>query len=119
MDAVLTAVTFDCRDAALVAAFWAELTGRPVDEGGSPAFAAIGLQQPDPHRPAWMFFAVPEAKVAKNRCHVDLHVADLPAAVEHAVAAGATRLGAHDEFGFTWVCLADPEGNEFDLVAAG
>jgi predicted enzyme related to lactoylglutathione lyase len=61
---------------------------------------------------------VPEAKTAKNRVHVDLAVADLPAAVERIVALGATRLGDFDEAGFRWTTLRDPEGNEFDVVAS-
>ena len=37
------------------------------------------------------------------------------AAVERAVAGGATRLKAHDEPGEHWVVMQDPEGNEFCL----
>ena len=29
------------------------------------------------------------------------------------------KVGEFDEFGFRWTTLADPEGNEFDVVAAG
>jgi hypothetical protein len=68
---------------------------------------------------------VPEPKTAKNRVHLDLAVGggrDTPpeerrrnvaAAVERAVAAGATRLREVDETDEHWVVLQDPEGNEF------
>ena len=48
---------------------------------------------------------VPEAKVVKNRVHLDLYVPDIDALV----ALGATVLASHDE----WSVLGDPEGNEF------
>ena len=41
--------------------------------------------------PAWSFMAVPEAKSAKNRVHVDLAVDDLPGTVDRLVALGATQ----------------------------
>jgi hypothetical protein len=41
--------------------------------------------------------------------------ANVAAAVERAVAAGATRLKDYDEAGQHWVVLQDPEGNEFCL----
>ena len=69
--------------------------------------------------PAWSFYAVPEPKTVKNRVHVDLDVADLAVTVDRLVALGATKVGEFEEFGFRWTTLADPEGNEFDVVAAG
>ena len=63
-----------------------------------------------------MFVKVPEGKVAKNRFHPDLIAADLEAEVSRLVSAGAVRKAAFDKNGARWVTLADPEGNEFDLV---
>ena len=34
----------------------------------------------------------------------------------HLIQLGATRLGDFDEEGYHWITLADPEGNEFDVV---
>jgi hypothetical protein len=66
----------------------------------------------------WMFHQVPEGKVAKNRVHVDLVAESVEKAVAGALEYGATRVGDFDELGFQWTTLIDPEGNEFDIVAA-
>ena len=113
----LEAVTFDCADALALAGFWSVLLDHPVDDGASPELAAIGMADDNKLRPAFVFMQVPEPKAAKNRCHPDLATTDLQAAVARALAAGATKLAEHDEHGFRWVTLTDPEGNELDLVA--
>jgi predicted enzyme related to lactoylglutathione lyase len=71
-----------------------------------------------PGEPGWSFISVPELKTSKNRVHVDLDVADLAAAVDRFLALGASRVRDFDEGGFRWTTLTDPEGNEFDVVAA-
>ena len=106
----LVSITFDCTDALVVARFWSTVLDRPLPDDASSAYAML------PGSPAWSFMAVPEPKSAKNRVHVDLDVADLDVAVERLVSLGATRLGDFDEAGYRWATLADPEGNEFDLV---
>ncbi len=119
MTSSLFAVTFDAADAPRLAAFWSEVLGRPVDdEGASADFASIGVMKPGHGDPGWMFITVPEGKQAKNRCHPDLTAADLKAEVARVVALGATEHGPHEEAGAHWVTLTDPEGNEFDIVAA-
>jgi len=37
--------------------------------------------------------------------------------VDRLVSLGATRLGDFDEAGYRWTKLADPDGNELDLIA--
>jgi uncharacterized glyoxalase superfamily protein PhnB len=63
-----------------------------------------------------------EPKVAKNRCHVDLHAEDRPSVqteVDRLVALGATVIrDPKEEFGHYWATLQDPEGNEFCIGAA-
>ena len=112
--------TFDARDALALAGFWSEALGQPIDEGGSELFASIGIATESPGNGRWMFIQVPEGKSAKNRMHVDFVVAgDLEAEVERLVALGATRGETHrmDEESLEWVCLTDPEGNEFDVAS--
>ena len=109
----IAAVTFDCADALVVATFWSEAFGRPLGEGASAEFAQL------PGEPPLMFFAVPESKAAKNRLHLDIDVHDLAAEVDRFIGLGAKRLADFDEHGFRWTTLADPEGNEFDLVQGG
>jgi catechol 2,3-dioxygenase-like lactoylglutathione lyase family enzyme len=119
MTATLYAVTFDCADAAALAGFWAGVLGRPVDDGATPGFASIGLGENS--RPHWMFVQVPEGKTAKNRMHADLiiDVADLAAETERLLGLGAVKLAEHEDDGTRWVTLADPDGNEFDVMADG
>jgi len=109
---VLASITFDCVDALAVARFWSAVLQRPLPADASSDYAQLAGD------PAWSFAAVPEQKVAKNRVHVDLDVDDLPGTVDRLMLLGATRLGDFDEQGFKWTTLADPEGNEFDIVQA-
>jgi hypothetical protein len=65
-----------------------------------------------------LFQVVPEAKTVKNRVHLDLHVgADQRAAVvEKLTGLGGRVLWEMDEMGSSWTTMADPEGNEFDVI---
>jgi hypothetical protein len=67
--------------------------------------------------PALLFGVVPEEKSGKNRLHLDFVPDDQAAEVERLLRMGATRAdaGQHD---VPWVVLADPEGNEFCVLAA-
>jgi Glyoxalase-like domain len=64
------------------------------------------------------FWAVPEPKSVKNRVHVDLattsaaHQADLVARLQD-LGATPADVGQGD---VPWTCLAEPEGNEFDVL---
>jgi len=115
MNLSITALTFDCADASGLAHFWSGVLGQPVDPDATESFASIG--QSAAMQPSWMFIKVPEAKKAKNRVHVDLSSGEWAADVERVLALGATRIGDVEESGMRWVTLADPEGNEFDIVA--
>lgn len=77
----------------------------PVDERGAGTGRRI------------LFQAVPEAKVVKNRVHLDLVVGPEAhdAEVERLVGLGATVTGVHDGDEGRWTLMADPEGNEFDV----
>jgi predicted enzyme related to lactoylglutathione lyase len=117
MSAPLIAVSVDCANAGKLAGFWAEVMGRTLDPDPNESFAAIGLATPGEDGPAWMFHQVSETKQVKNRVHVDLGAADLEAEVDRILTLGATRLADIEEDGYRWTTLADPEGNEFDVVA--
>ena len=66
--------------------------------------------------PGLLFAQVPERKTIKNRLHLDLRPVDQEAEVARLVNLGATHadVGQRDE---SWVVLADPEGNEFCVLA--
>jgi len=64
------------------------------------------------------FQRVPDAKAGKNRLHLDLIVDDLDRATDEIQALGGRWLepGTVRELeGFQWRCMADPDGNEFDI----
>jgi predicted enzyme related to lactoylglutathione lyase len=111
MSVRLGSITFDCRDALILARFWGAVLERAVSDTATPEFAQL------PGVPIWSFYAVPEPKTAKNRMHVDLEVAELEAEVSRLASLGATVLKEFDEGGYRWVTLSDPDGNEFDVVA--
>ena len=101
-------VTFDCDDAVALSGFWAKVVDRPVAAGATTEFAVIG------GRPNLLFVRVPEAKAAKNRCHVDLDAdTDLDTVRARLEGFGATFVHRKDEFGISWMTFTDPEGNEF------
>jgi Glyoxalase-like domain len=108
----LASITFDCADPLVVARFWGAVLDRAVPDDASDGYVQLAGE------PAWSFVAVPEPKATKNRVHVDLDVAVLPTEVDRLLELGTTRLGDFDEQGYRWTTLADPEGNEFDVVAA-
>jgi predicted enzyme related to lactoylglutathione lyase len=107
-------VVIDSQRADEIAAFWSALLERPVNEGANQFYAMIPASD-DRTFPALMFLAVPEPRQGKNRMHLDLNAADLPAEVERAVALGATKVADFDEYGARWTTLTDPEGNVFDI----
>ena len=74
--------------------------------------------QPQPDRlPGILFLAAEEAKQWQNRLHIDLRPDDQSAEVERLIGLGASRVDVgHGEV--PWVVLADPEGNEFCVLAA-
>lgn len=112
MTVTLTHLTIDCTNAAALAAFWAAVLDQPVEDGASPEYALIT------GTPGWMFLQVPEPKATKNRMHIDLTTPDLAGEITRLTDLGATHLADHAEDGTTWATLADPEGNEFDIVAS-
>jgi hypothetical protein len=118
MSVSLLAVTVDCADAGKLAGFWSQVLDRAVDPEATADFASIGLAEGRADGAAWMFHTVPEGKTAKNRMHIDFVAPDLASEVERILTLGATRLADVEEGGFRWSTLADPEGNEFDVVAA-
>ena len=65
--------------------------------------------------PRLAFHQVPEPKTVKNRFHLDLITTDYQAEIRRLVGLGATVLNAIDN-GARWTTMADPEGNEFDLI---
>ncbi|MFC9249235.1 VOC family protein [Streptomyces sp. NPDC057136] len=139
-------LTIDCARPAELARFWALALGYvekpppagfadwnawfahhevPEDEWDDGAY----LSDPDGTGPGMSFLKVPEAKVVKNRLHLDVQAGGgretpwevrwprVVAAVERLTAAGATVIREHEMQGRPdHVEMADPEGHEFCVV---
>ncbi|MEV6262922.1 VOC family protein [Streptomyces sp. NPDC051784] len=124
MTSRFTELTVDCRDPERLAAFWCEVLGFEVIER-SEGKVEIGSWVPtvDEVRarqmpPTLVFIRVPEGKAVKNRLHLDVSPidADTEEEVARLVALGATRADVGQGPGRSWVVMADPEGNEFDVL---
>ena len=138
----LLQITFDCADPGAQAQFWAAAAGyeeqappegyeswdQLLDQMGVPPElrnSRSAVVDPDGVRPRLFFQRVPEPKTAKNRVHIDIHIAVGMEGEERrrtieAESARLTGLGATvlrrvepellSEF---FIVMADPEGNEF------
>jgi predicted enzyme related to lactoylglutathione lyase len=107
-------LTFDCRDPAKVATFWASVLGYEVmeldDEGGDIR---------DTNGIGWRvtFLVVPEGKTVKNRLHLDLRPrGSMAEEIERVKELGATQHRYVAEGGSFWTVMLDPEGNEFCVL---
>jgi predicted enzyme related to lactoylglutathione lyase len=108
-------VSFDAHDAAAVAHFWAAALGRTVADGADSDSAAIEADGTDASAVRIGFHRVPEGKSVKNRMHFDLISTDFDTEKDRLHALGATTLN-EVKAGGHWATMADPEGNEFDLI---
>ena len=113
----LVVVTFDARDPARVANFWAAVLGREVVDDPRGALlpgsdTQLGLR----------FVASRSERVDENRVHLHL-TSTSPADQQHTVAAALEFGAGHLDVGQLpeegHVVLADPEGNEFCVIEPG
>ena len=116
MPAKVGFVAIDTVDPNGLAPFWSALLGVQVEsELGEGDYLLLA---PTEEGLIVGFQRVPEAKSGKNRIHLDLVVDDLDAATAEVEQLGGQWLepGTTRELErFHWRCMADPEGNEFDL----
>jgi predicted enzyme related to lactoylglutathione lyase len=115
MSSTVFGLSYDARDAKAAASFWAATLGRTVADGADNDNAVVEAADAATSGPRIAFHNVPEGKTVKNRLHLDLITTDFVAELARLKGIGAQQLhevhaGAH------WVTLADPEGNEFDLI---
>lgn len=131
-------IVIDCHDPHTLGRFWSEVLdmepedhhdlveqmlaeghaseGDTVTIDGRRAWrSAAALRDPRGLLPRVLLQTVEESKTVKNRVHLDVHVGpeERDSKVEQLVTLGATRLWEGRQGPFSWVTLADPEGNEF------
>ena len=114
MPGVWEQVVVDAEDPARLARWWAEALGYVIVHE---APDEVEIRKTADTLPGLLFTTVPDAKTTKNRLHIDLRPYDQESEVERLVDMGArpADIGQHD---VSWVVLADPEGNEFCVLAS-
>lgn len=121
-----TELAIDCADPRGLARFWCSVLdyqvldeedglvtigSQPRSEGGNPT---------GPVPPTLTFARVPEGKAAKNRLHLDVNPTDREQdeEVRRLLTLGARHADVGQTGDESWVCLVDPEGNEFCVLAS-
>lgn len=126
-------VVIDCADPGSLIQFWGAALGYEIqfptgseeekrllaEHPGLEGTAAAAID-PEGIRPRLFLQRVPEAKITKNRVHLDLSVPDMEAESQRLQGLGASVLSGVQTgtFGERWIVMADPEGNEFDVAQA-
>jgi len=114
MGSVWENLVVDAADPARLARWWAEALGyRIVNELPD----EVEIRQAPEVLPGLVFVPVPDGKETKNRLHIDLRPADQEAEIERLVNMGARHVDIGQAPDEPWTVLADPEGNEFCVLA--
>ncbi len=114
MSSVLSEICLDVNDLDRMTRFWSQVLELPVevDADGSAEMALPGGV-------SFLLLPVPEPKTVKDRLHLDLSPRGCEQAEEVArlEGLGARRVEVGQGPDVSWVVLADPEGNEFCVLA--
>ncbi|MYT32301.1 MULTISPECIES: VOC family protein [unclassified Streptomyces] len=124
MASKFTELAIDCVDPHGLAHFWCAVLDYEVQDEddaivtiGPPELSGKNHRGPMP--PRLTFAHVPEGKTIKNRLHLDVNPTDREQdeEVRRLLDLGARHadVGQGDE---SWIVLADPEGNEFCVLAS-
>lgn len=104
----------DAHDPRTLGAWWARALGwvTTLDTEDE-----VEIRRAPDDEPGLLFIPVADAKVVKNRLHLDLRPDDQDAEVARLVSLGAQRVDV-GQGDVGWVVLADPEGNEFCVLGS-
>ena len=125
MTSKFTELAIDCADPNGLARFWCSVLDYEVqdeDDGvvtiGSP-LVPEGKNHLGPVPPTLTFAYVPEGKTVKNRLHLDVNPTDREQdeEVRRLLGLGARHADVGQGPDVSWVVMADPEGNEFCVLA--
>jgi len=125
MASKFTELEVDCADPIALAQFWCAVLDYEVQEEedgvitiGSP-MVPEGKNRTGPVPPVLTFAHVPEAKTIKNRLHLDVNPTDREQdeEVRRLLDLGARHTDVGQTGDESWIVLADPEGNEFCVLA--
>jgi len=115
MPVVLHHVVVDAHNLPEMARFWSSALGWPVLSAREREIV-IG---PSENAPTGIcFMPTGDAKVSKNRLHLDLTTGadDRDAEIERLIGLGARRVDIGQTGQESWTVLADPEDNEFCVI---
>jgi hypothetical protein len=114
--AKFTELIIDAADPGALASFWSSVLDWPRLQEDTDGAVEIGDRSRD--TPTLVFVPVGEVKTVKNRVHIDVNPlrSDQDEELARLLALGATRVDV-GQGQQSWVVLADPEGNEFCLLA--
>jgi hypothetical protein len=117
MDIRIQCLCVDSADPRKIASFWETALGwrRTFDEDDQVCIEPPEGSPEDGIVPDLLFLRVPEGKTVKNRLHLDLRPKDQAAEIARLEALGARRVDV-GQGEVSWVVLADPDGNEFDVL---
>ena len=125
MASKFTELAIDCADPGGLARFWCSVLDYEVQDEGD-GIVTIGWPRgpdgrnhPGPVPPMLTFAHVPEGKTVKNRLHLDVSPTDREQdeEVRRLLGLGARHADVGQTGDESWVVLADPEGNEFCVLA--
>ncbi len=104
----------DADDPVSLGSWWRHALGWVIVNDDPEAFEI----QPEADRlPGLLFVRADEAKVTKNRLHLDFRPDDQTREVDRLLGLGASRVDT-SQGRQKWVVLADPEGNEFCVLSS-
>lgn len=117
MDLRIQCLCIDSTDPVRIAGFWQAALGwrRTFEKDDEVVLEPPEGSPEDGVVPDLLFLKVPEGKVVKNRLHLDLRPRDQAAEVARLEALGARRVSV-GQGTVSWVVMADPDGNEFDVL---
>jgi hypothetical protein len=125
MTSKITDLTIDCADPAVLTRFWCLVLDYEVQHGLpgliriGPPKVPEGKNRPGPVPPTLTFERVPEGKTVKNRLHLELNPTDREQndEVRRLLGLGARLADVGQSQNVGRVVMADPEGNEFSVLA--
>jgi predicted enzyme related to lactoylglutathione lyase len=109
-------IVIDCDDLDGATAFWAAALGATEEPIGEPSRQVYRqLRLPDAGIRVLLQHTT-DAKVSKERVHIDLETDDVESEVKRLEALGASRWDHQQLRGFDFWVLRDPWGNEFCVL---
>lgn len=108
----------DSTGPARLAAFWQEVLGwrRTHEEKSEGVLEPPSGSVDDGVVPDLLLLKVPEAKSVKNRRYLDLRPDDELAELTRLEKLDARRVSVGQGDDVSWIVMADPEGNEFNVL---